>query len=87
MMNDSNQYTKPLTERLKKKGIEQNHIQGFINDLMNSYFDDPSMNLLQLNDRLHLLGWLDIQLDYHTFQLAKAYLGSNSMRSSPSPFL
>ena len=63
-----------LIQQLEKKGVEQYIIPRFLKDLMNSYGDDTSMSHFQVNDRLHFLGWDDIQLDYHTFQLAKAYL-------------
>ncbi len=59
-----------LIHRLDKMGIESNTIPRFIKDLVISLSDNPSMNLFQMNSRMHGLGW--DYLDYHTFQLAKA---------------
>lgn len=61
-------------DRLKKIGIEPNLIPGFIKDLANSLFLNPNMNLAQVNERLRYLGWDEIELDYHTYQLAKECL-------------
>lgn len=68
-----------LIEKLEKKGIEQNIIPRFIKDLLNSEFNDPAISLYQVNNHLHLLGWEDVQLDYHTSQLAIAYLEDNRL--------
>jgi hypothetical protein len=63
---------KILINRLGKKGIEPNMIYGFIRDLANTIVVKPSMNLLQVNKHLHLLGWDSVELDYHTLELATA---------------
>lgn len=63
-----------VIRKLKKKGVDQDIIPRFIKDMMNSYSDNPSMSLFQANDRLQLLGWNDITLDYHTFQLILSYI-------------
>lgn len=67
-----NQLTQNLRERLEKQGIEPGVIPGFIRSLANTLFVNPQMNLLQVNNRLHLLGWDNFELDYHTLQLAIA---------------
>ena len=61
-----------LINELKGKGIENNIIPRFIKDLAHSFQIDPSVSLSDVNDRLHFLGWEDIELDYHTLQLAIA---------------
>jgi len=38
------------------------------------------MNLLQVNKRLHLLGWDSFELDYHTLQLAIAYFEAEGLK-------
>jgi hypothetical protein len=62
-----------LFQQLENRGIKLNTIPRFIKDLRISFFDDPDVTLFQVNNRLDLLGWNDFQLDYHIFQLAKAY--------------
>jgi hypothetical protein len=64
-----------LLQRLEKIGVEQKLISAFMKDLANSLFHNPNMNFSQANERLHYIGWNDIELDYHTFQLAKECLG------------
>jgi len=65
---------KSLFNQLEQKGIEQNQIPLFIKDLMSTISLDDSSDLLRINDRLHVLGWIDFELDYHTLQLTKAYI-------------
>jgi len=73
-MESNNSYIETiLIERLKKKGMEQNILPLFIKDLSNSLSIFDSTDFLQINNRLNLLGWIDFEMDYHTFQLAKAY--------------
>jgi len=57
-----------LLQRLEKIGVEQKLISAFMKDLANSLFHNPNLNFSQA-------GWNDIELDYHTFQLAKECLG------------
>ena len=61
-----------LINELKGKGIEYKIIPRFIKDLAYSFQIDPSVSLSDVNDRLHFLGWEDVELDYHTLQLAIA---------------
>ena len=60
-----------LLERLETIGIQSNHIPTFIKDIFNSFFINPHATFLQVNERLQFLGWNDVELDYHTFMLAK----------------
>lgn len=61
-----------LINELQEKGINDEIIPRFIKDLAYSYEIDPSFSLSEINDRLHYLGWSDVDLDYHTLQLAIA---------------
>ena len=61
-----------LINELKGKGIDNIVIPRFIKDMDYSFQIDPSVSLSDVNDRLHFLGWDEIELDYHTFQLAIA---------------
>lgn len=71
-----------LVQRLKAKGIGASIIPGYIRDLGNFYSSDPQISLMQANQRLHYLGWDDVELDYHTFQLAVACLETGAMAGS-----
>ena len=70
-----------LIHQLDKMGVESNTIPRLIKDLIISFSDNPSMSLFQVNSRLHGLGWDDIDLDYHTFQLVKACFENGSLKS------
>ena len=61
-----------LMSRLEMKGLEKNTIPGFIWSLKRCLSDNPDMNYLEANQRLQSLGWDDVDLDYHTMQLAIA---------------
>ena len=61
-----------LINELKGKGIDNNIIPRFIKDLAYSFQIDPSVSLSDVNDRLHFLGWDEVEMDYHTLQLAIA---------------
>ena len=63
---------KTLINELKGKGIENNIMPRFIKDLAYSFQIDLSVSLSDVNDRLHFLGWDEVELDYHTLQLAIA---------------
>ena len=72
---------KIFINHLEKKGIELEIINRFIKDLINSKFDDPNITLNQISSHLTTLGWEDTLIDYHTLQLAKAYLENCSSMS------
>ena len=68
----STEIEKTLIDELKGKGIRNCVIPRFIKDLAYSFQTDLSVSLSDVNDRLHFLGWEDVELDYHTLQLAIA---------------
>ena len=72
MEDRSTDIKKMLIYKLKEKGIEYKIIPRFIKDLGYSFQIDPSITLSAVNDRLHFLGWKDVEMDYHTLQLSKA---------------
>ena len=74
---------KNLICKLKGKGLVNNLIPRFIKDLSYSFHIDPYVSLSDVNDRLHFLGWDDVELDYHTLQLAKA----SFERNQPQPVI
>jgi hypothetical protein len=59
-----------LLKQLIKIGVEPNLISGLMKALSVLFYLNPNMSLSQVNERLHYLGWNDIELDYHTYQLA-----------------
>lgn len=61
---------KKLIHKLIENGVEASMIPGFIRSLANAYLINPAMSHCQANKRLKYLGWGDIEIDYHTLQLA-----------------
>jgi len=55
---------KTLIHELKEKGIENKGIPRLIKDVAYALQIDPSFSLSDVNDRLHFLGWEDVELDY-----------------------
>ena len=68
-----------LVESLEKKGMAQAMIPGFLKSLSNYYSADPHMDLPQINHKLQSIGWDEIELDYHTFELAKTWLEAEGL--------
>ncbi len=58
-------------------GVEPNLISGLMKALAVLFYLNPNMSLSQINERLHYLGWNDIELDYQTYQLAIECLDKN----------
>jgi hypothetical protein len=71
---------KTLINELKGKGIDNNIIPRFIKDMAYSFQIDPHVSLSDVNKRLHFLGWEDVELDYHTLQVAIASFERNQSR-------
>jgi hypothetical protein len=61
-----------LIRRLVKKGMDPNMIPSYIRSMKICFVNNPNMNPLQANEKLQFLGWDDIEVDYHTMQLAIA---------------
>ncbi len=77
-----------LIKRLEEKGVEPCTVHGFMRDLANSVLLSPDVNLLQVNERLHLLGWDSVEMDYHTLQLAIACFEAEGLKGLENkPFL
>ena len=70
-----------LINRLKTLGVEPEIIPGLLNDIANAFVHDPDINLNQINWKLQSLGWMDIQIDYHTFAIAEAILNNSPEKS------
>ena len=72
-----------------ENGIEASLIPGFIRSLANAFLINPDMSHYQANKRLKYLGWPDIEIDYHTFQLAVTALetkGLNQLAYKSAPW-
>ncbi len=61
-----------LLQRLAMKGIAPGTIPRFIQDLTYTLDIDAQMNIGEINRRLYLLGWYDVEVDEHTLQMILA---------------
>ncbi|MCF8044483.1 MAG: hypothetical protein K9J83_01385 [Desulfarculaceae bacterium] len=80
---------KALICKLKEKGIEESLVPGFLRTLANALMINPSMSSLQLNHRLKYLGWDDVELDWRTMELARAFFeakGISTLEYRPAPW-
>ena len=73
-----------LIQRLKNKGIESQIIKRFIKDLIYAFSSNPEITPFELDSYLHRLGWEEINVDYQTYQLAKAIFEDVDMRKGMS---
>jgi len=60
-----------LVQRLIHKGLEKNLIPGFLRSLANSIDMGQNPNFTLISRQMRHIGWDDIDLDYHTFELAR----------------
>jgi hypothetical protein len=77
---DPNPLRRALVDRLKALGLHRSLVPWLIRNLAAACRIDPNLNLTQFNRRLHYLGWRDLRLDYHTWQLALACLDNEEDR-------
>lgn len=71
---ETSEIRRVLLHRLTAMGLEEIHISRLAKDIFMSFSINPLSTLSQINDRLTLLGWDNIELDYHTYSLAKESL-------------
>jgi hypothetical protein len=71
-MNSISKFKQMLVDHLEAKGLEKDTIPSFIRSMRICFANDPKMNHLKANRRLQFLGWNDIEMDYHTLQIAIA---------------
>ena len=62
-----------LHDRLTTIGLDPNNVRGFLKTLFRAITQSPGASLTAVNRRLQYLGWQDVELDYHTLQLAVAH--------------
>jgi hypothetical protein len=60
-----------LVQRLTVKGLDKNLISGFLRCLANSIDVEQRTDFRLINKHMRNIGWDDIDLDYHTFELAR----------------
>ena len=75
-----------LHNRLKSIGLDGSSRDGFLRSLSRALSLRPEAPLDAVNRQLHYLGWQDVELDYHTLQLAVAHFEvAGGCRNDPLP--
>jgi len=77
------QIIKILAERLEGKGIEAAKIPSCIETIMNISFFYPIPNCRDLNSRMRSFGWINFEIDDHTYKLVKLISNKPERRDSP----
>ena len=72
-----------LAERLKGKGIDAAKIPSCIETIMNLSFFYTIPNYQDLNSRMRSFGWINFEIDDHTFKLVKLISIKPELRHSP----
>lgn len=68
-----NNYRQVLLDRLVKGGADPSSIDSILKTLSKLLASEPDIDPPAANERLHYLGWREVEVDYHILQLALAY--------------
>lgn len=66
-----------LMAQVEKRGMANSLVSHYIRDLEKSIFVRPHETHSEINEHMHHLGWPEIEVDYHLFELAKACMTRN----------
>jgi hypothetical protein len=61
-----------LIDRFKSQGMDPSLIPAFLKILTSIISSEPGIELAQVNQKLNLLGWDEVTIDYHSLQIAIA---------------
>ena len=61
-----------MVKRLLGMGIDAHCVPRVLKDISRIFEADPCVDCWEWTNRLHLLGWRDIQPDYRLMELARA---------------
>ena len=73
-----------LVQHLKNKGIATKIIERFIKDMIYAFNNNPEISVFELGSYLRQMGWDDVNIDYQTYQLAKASFEDRDRKDSMS---
>lgn len=63
---------KAFVQKLRDMGIEKDCVPRVIKDIGFLLEANPLMGCREITNRLRVLGWSDIEIDYHMSEMAKA---------------
>jgi len=73
----TNLFKNQIVKKLSHHGLAPEAFPGFMKIFSSSLDGNMRLTLNQVNQRITYLGWQDGEIDYHTYQLALAYLESS----------
>ena len=71
-----------LAEQVARRGIVNSLVPHYLRDLANSILIWSDEDYTRINERMHHLGWGEIEVDYRLYELAKACIE----KDQPSDF-
>ena len=74
-----------LIDQLKTKGIDPALIPAFLKALTSIITSLPNIDLAQLNQKLHSLGWNEVTIDCHSLQIAIACMEADTKQKQKGP--
>jgi hypothetical protein len=69
-----------LIDRLKSKGIDPALIPAFLKALTSLIASEPGIEPAQATQKMHALGWNEVSINYHSLEIAKAFLEKETLR-------
>jgi hypothetical protein len=72
-----------LLERLHQQGINTEEAHALLRDLFKILESNPVIDPAAASLKLQLLGWNGLTLDYHSFQLAQAWMELKKKENDP----
>ena len=74
----TNSVKEAMVNRLLAMGIDAHCVPRVLKDISRILESDPSVECWEWTNRLHLLGWRDIQPDHRLMELARASVPGES---------
>jgi hypothetical protein len=67
-----------LIDRLKSKGVDPSLIPAFLKALTSLISSEPGIDPAAANQKMHLMGWNEVTVDYHSMQIVIACLEADT---------
>ena len=74
-----------LIDRLKSHGMDPSLIPAYLKALTGIITSELGIDVVQVNQKLHALGWNEVSIDYHSLEIATACLELDSKGKVNSP--
>jgi len=72
-----------LLDRFQQQGVNNDEAPALLRDLSKILESNPGIDPGAASSRLQMLGWNGLTLDYHSFQLAQAWMEFKKKEGDP----